>query len=163
MLIGPPASGKSEIGAALARRLNRPFVDTDLIVEREAGRTIEEIFEAEGEQGFRARESSAVLRAAGIEGSVIACGGGAVLDPANVEALRAAGTIVYLKVRPDAAAARVGEGPGRPLLRGPDPAGRLASLIAEREPAYLAAADRVVDAAGPVEDVVRAILEEAGP
>src|SRR5712692_9411329 len=93
-------SGKTEIGRQLAERTGREFIDTDEIVESE-GSTIADIFAAEGERGFRARERRAVQHAARARRAVIATGGGAVLDPANVKALRRNGVVVYLKVATD--------------------------------------------------------------
>jgi shikimate kinase len=151
-------AGKSEVGAVLAGRLCRPFVDTDELVEEVAGMPIHAIFEQEGESGFRALEAGAVRQAAATPGAVIACGGGAVLDPANVHVLQKAGVVVYLQVSPEVAAARVGDGGGRPLLAGGDPATRLAAVIAQRSAVYERAADLVVDGAPPAGEVASAIL-----
>jgi shikimate kinase len=157
-------AGKSEVGAILAGRLSRPLVDTDELVESVAGMPIPLIFEHEGERGFRALEAGAVRHAAAVPGAVIACGGGTVLDPANVHVLRKAGTVVYLRVSPEVAAARVGDGRGRPLLAGADPGARLAAVIGERSEAYERAAHVVVDADAPAEAVAAEILDliEAG-
>lgn len=116
------------------------------------------IFEREGERGFRALEAGAVRQAAATPGAVIACGGGAVLDPANVHVLRKAGAVVYLQVSPASAVARVGDGGGRPLLTGGDPAARLAAVIAQRSAVYERAAHLVVDGSAPAEEVASAIL-----
>ncbi|MEX2553151.1 MAG: shikimate kinase [Actinomycetota bacterium] len=157
-LIGPSGAGKTEVGRRLAGALGRPLVDTDaLIVERE-GRSIAEIFEQDSEDGFRQKESEAVAEAAATPDAVVACGGGAVLDPRNVEALKGSGVVVYLKVSPEVAAERVGSGNGRPLLTGGPVRRRLEKIIAEREAAYEAAADRTVDATGRPEDVVDALV-----
>ena len=93
VLIGFMGSGKSEVGRLLAERLGRQLLDTDELIERD-GATIPEIFAAEGEKGFRRHERSAIERAARTKGAVIATGGGAVLDPANVESLRRRGVLV---------------------------------------------------------------------
>jgi shikimate kinase len=157
-LIGPSGAGKTEIGRRLAAALNRPLVDTDaLIVERE-GRSIAEIFEEDSEAGFRKLESEAVSDAADTPDAVIACGGGAVLDPGNVERLKDSGVVVYLKVSPNVAAERVGPGNSRPLLAGRPIGERLEKLIAEREAAYQGAADHVVDASRPAGDVVDTLI-----
>lgn len=158
-LVGPMGAGKNAAGRALAGRLSRPFLDTDELVERAAGRPIPEIWRAEGEAGFRAREAAALREAAAVPRAVIACGGGVVLDPAGVEALRVAGTVVHLEVPPGVAAARVGDGTGRPLLQGRDAPAALAAIIGEREPLYRAAAHRVVDAGRPLDEVVASILK----
>ena len=157
-LIGPSGAGKTEIGRRLAEALGRPLIDTDaLIVERE-GRLIPEIFEEDSEKGFRRLEGEAVAEASGTPGAVVACGGGAVLNPENVEKLRRSGLVVYLQVSPEVAAERVGSGRGRPLLDGQPVRKRLEALIAEREAAYRAAADFVVNAARPPADVVDTLV-----
>jgi shikimate kinase len=157
-LIGPMGAGKSGVGAVLARWLSRPLVDTDQLVVDVAGMPIPQIFEREGERGFRALEAAAIRHAAATPGAVVACGGGAVLDPANVHVLRMAGMVVYLQVPPEVAAARVGDGEGRPLLAGGEPSARLAALIDERSAAYERAAHHVVDGAPPAEEVASAIV-----
>jgi shikimate kinase len=159
VLIGAMGSGKSEVGAALARRLNRVFIDTDELVERRAGKSIASIFEEEGEAGFRKREAEAVREAALTRSSVIACGGGVVLDPANVGRLRSSGSLVYLKVTPSVAASRVRGDIERPLLAGQESEARLNELIEQRRTAYEAAADVTVNADRDLEDVVADILE----
>ncbi|MEE8169110.1 MAG: shikimate kinase, partial [Phycisphaerae bacterium] len=78
VLIGHRACGKTTVGRALAQRLGRPFVDTDELVTAAAGRTVRDIFEQEGEAGFRSRERAAVVQATSADASVIAVGGGAV-------------------------------------------------------------------------------------
>lgn len=158
-LIGLMGSGKSEVGAALAKRLRRQFLDTDEMVEIRAGRSIEEIFEKDGEAAFREMETNALIQAAGHAGAVIACGGGAVLDPSNVEVMRAGGTVLYLKVDPKAAAARVGTGRARPMLKDVDVASRMKELMVRRAAAYEAAADVIVDANGSVEETLAQVLE----
>lgn len=154
VLIGPSGAGKSEIGRRLAEALGRPLVDTDVLVEKKHGRSVRQIFAEETESGFRAKESDAVAEAAAVEGAVIACGGGVVLDPENVERLRSAGEIVYLKASPEVAAERLGDAADRPLLEGTELGEQLAKLIEQRHGLYVKAADHVVDADGPPEDVV---------
>ena len=148
VLVGLMGAGKTTVGQECARRLDRPFVDTDVEIERTAGHTVAEIFATEGEERFRARERDAVVEVCTrTEPLVVACGGGVILDPANREALRAAGTVVWLRAPAVELAARVGAGETRPLLAD-DPVGSLARLEREREPAYAAAAQVVVDTAG---------------
>lgn len=154
VLIGPSGSGKSEIGRLLAQALGRPLVDVDALVEQKDGRTVGRIFAEEQEAGFRQRESQAVAEAATVEGAVIACGGGVVLDPDNVERLRSAGEIVYLKTSAEVAAERLKGASDRPLLEGTGLGERLAELIEQRHHLYLKAADHVVDGDARPEDVV---------
>jgi shikimate kinase len=134
-------AGKSATGAALAQRLGRDFVDLDAELERSAGREIPEIFEVEGEAGFRARERTAIESVAG-KPVVVALGGGAIAEPGMSERLAASGTVVYLRARPETLLERVGDARGRPLLAGLDREQRrvrMRSLLAKREPAYSSA------------------------
>lgn len=148
VLVGPMGAGKTRVGRAAAEALGRPFVDTDDLVEALAGREIPEIFATEGERGFRDLERRAVADAcAAPEPSVVACGGGAVLDAENRRAMAGAGLVVWLTADPDVLAARVGGGEGRPLL-GDDPRRSIRRLLALREPAYEAASDARIDTSG---------------
>src|SRR5690606_33103108 len=80
VLIGFMGAGKSEVGRRLARRLNRPFLDADVIIEARAGRSTPDLFRAEGERGFRRQEARIIAELGKVRGSVIATGGGAVVD-----------------------------------------------------------------------------------
>lgn len=145
VLVGFMGAGKSAVGRSLARRLGRLFVDTDREVERKAGRTIPAIFAAEGEPAFRALEREAIAETAARRRLVVATGGGAPADPANLAALKASGLVVYLAARPETLLARVGTGEGRPVLAGGgDPTVRVRELLERREPAYRQA-DLVVE------------------
>jgi shikimate kinase len=145
VLVGMMGSGKTTVGRALARRLHRPFVDSDAKVEGRTGRTVREIFEAEGEPAFRRHERVALLDAvASPVPAVIAAAGGVVLDPANRVSLRSAGTVVWLRAPVAVLGRRVASGDHRPLLRD-DPEAVLARLGLEREPLYLEVADHVID------------------
>ena len=164
-LIGFMGAGKSTVGAMVATRLGRPFVDLDGEIERETGRTATELFAAEGEEGFRAAERAALEAVAHHPGLVVACGGGVVTDEGSRAILRESGTVVYLQVSSDEALARVGsELAGRPLLRGGDPAAA-AALLRLRERLYETAADIVVDTLhrtpGQVADEVVSLVEGA--
>lgn len=162
VLVGMMGSGKSTAGRQLADSLDRRFVDVDDEVVAGAGRTIDEIFASEGEEGFRRRERDALLAAvADPSPAVIATGGGAVLDPENRSAMRAGAVTVWLRAGPEALAGRVRTARGRPML-GEDPYSDLRRLSLEREHAYEDAADAVVDVdhldrRGVVEAVLRAI------
>jgi shikimate kinase len=155
ILTGFMATGKTEVGRRLARLLGRPFVDTDGLIEAAAGRNVAEIFAAEGEAGFRAREREAVEKACVVPDAVIATGGGTLLDAENRRRLAAAGAIVCLLADAEDILRRVGDPASRPLLarrngHGDDAAGRLErirSLQAERAPAY-ALATHVVETSG---------------
>jgi shikimate kinase len=159
VLIGFMASGKTAVGKALAERFGFDFMDTDALVEESARSTVPKIFEALGEGGFRSLEREAVIRAAAREGCVIACGGGAILSVRNYGVLKGAGPIVYLRTSVDELIARLGQGEGRPLLRG-DPAEAVPRLLSERAPAYETAAELIVDTDGRTPaDVAKEIAE----
>lgn len=160
VLVGPMGAGKTTVGERCARRLGRPFVDTDDVVVALGGASIPELFAARGEAGFRALERQAVGDvSASPEPLVIACGGGAVLDADNRRRLRANGVVVWLHAPAPVLAARVGGGDGRPLLAGRDPQDVLARIVEARVDAYSAAAHAEVDTDGrSVDEVADAVL-----
>jgi shikimate kinase len=163
-------SGKSAVGRALAARSDVPFIDTDLMVELESGRSVAEVFVSEGESGFRLRESSAIEAAASVSHAVVATGGGAILDAGNVRIMKSTGPVVWLQAPPTVLAARIGDASTRPLLanpgsnspglNGPDAVQRLSVLLADRQEAYEAAADHIVSTDDVALDEVVKLVEE---
>jgi shikimate kinase len=144
-LIGMMGAGKSTVGRLVAERCDARFTDSDDAVVAHAGWSIPELWERSGERAFRDMEAAAVERLAeASEPLVIATGGGVVLRPENVSAMRRSGRVVWLAADPSTLAARVGDGADRPLLAGSPAARRLADLLAERADAYAAAADVVI-------------------
>ena len=144
-LVGMMGAGKTTVGRILARRLRRPFVDSDHEIERRCGVRIPVIFDIEGEAGFRQREAQVIAELTATEGIVLATGGGAVLAEENRRCLASRGTVVYLHALPETLHARVCQDRNRPLLATPDPLGRLRQLYAERDPLYRSVADIVVE------------------
>ena len=144
-LIGMMGAGKTTVGRALAGRMRRRFVDTDKVLVERTGVPIATIFEIEGEDGFRKRESAILEEVSRDADRVIATGGGAVLAAGNRELMRARGTVVYLRARLESLWERTRHDTTRPLLATPDPRGTLAALLQAREPLYLEAAHLVVD------------------
>lgn len=143
-------SGKSETARKLALVLGRQFVDCDARLVSEVGRSIPEIFEAEGEAGFRRRESEILATVlASTVPLVVATGGGVVTVAAN-RGLLADSVVCWLRVRPEVLATRVTDGSGRPLLSGSGGDDgvleRLRRLVAERDRWYGEVADVVLDA-----------------
>jgi shikimate kinase len=152
-LVGFMATGKSTIGQRVARDLNFRFRDSDKLVERRAGKPVSTIFSEEGEEKFRAMEASAVRDLARGTHVVIATGGGAVLNTANVAHLRRSSIVILLWTTPEEILMRCGNRMTRPLLaQADDPCERILSLLAEREPYYRSAAHAVVDTTGHSRD-----------
>jgi shikimate kinase len=143
LLIGFMGSGKSTVGRLVADRMGRPFVDLDREIESSEGRDIAGIFAEKGEGAFRAAESEAIRSLGSMEPSVVACGGGVVLDEANRAMVKGSGTAVYLQVSAEEALSRIGNTADRPLLSGAGP-GAAAELLRSREALYEATADVTV-------------------
>ncbi len=160
VLIGPMGAGKTAIGRELARELKLEFLDADQELERRTGADIPLIFEKEGEAGFRRRESELIQELTRREGLVLATGGGAVLDPANREALRSRGFVIYLKASIRAQAERTGNNRNRPLLQSGDREARLQQLYSVRAPLYEELAALTVETdSGHVRQIARHIIE----
>ena len=152
-------SGKSAVGRRLARDLGLEFVDSDEEIERRTGVDVPYIFEKEGEAGFRLRETEVIDDLTRRDGLVIATGGGAILDAASRECLRARGRVVYLRTTVDQQLARTRHSADRPLLNNDDPRGTLERLMAVRAPLYDEVASITVDTDGrKVKTVVDQIL-----
>jgi shikimate kinase len=151
VLVGLPGAGKSTVGALVAKALGWEFVDLDVVIAREAGRSVSEIFFREHESGFRQRERDATKALVGKKNFVLAPGGGWVMDRSNLAALGPGSLVVYLEVTPETAAARLAALPGsRPLVEGLDPAGSLRDLFERREATYLQSNHKVtVDSMSP--------------
>lgn len=159
-LIGFMGAGKSSVGRMLAADLGVPFLDLDEAITAQAGRSIAEIFESQGEEAFRQLETEALLSLQDSPQSVVACGGGVVLTAANRSALKGMGTVLYLQVDAAEALARIGDTSTRPLLSGPAGAMAATSLLAARECLYEAIADEVVDTRGlSISEVAQSALK----
>lgn len=151
-LVGMMGSGKSTVGEALAERLGWEALDTDTLIEREAGERIAGLWRREGEAVFRAKEAEVIARvAAGEDRRVVSVGGGAVVDPDNRARISASGFVVWLRADAATLLARVGTGAERPALGG-DPRATLARIDADRRPFYRQVADLVVDVDGVAPD-----------
>jgi shikimate kinase len=162
-LIGPMGAGKTAIGRELARRLKLEFVDADQEIERRTGADIALIFEKEGEAGFRRREREVIAELTQRQDLVLATGGGAVLDPANREALKQRGFIIYLKASVGAQAARTAQNRNRPLLETEDRQERLKQLFEVRAPLYESLAELTVETdSGQVKQISQRIIDELG-
>lgn len=163
VLVGLMGSGKTTIGRRLARRLGRPFLDTDDMVEAETGRTVRDIFENDGEPTFRDLESRALAEALNrVEPSVIAGAGGVVLAAVNRELLRGGHRVVWLRPAIETLAGRVERRDRAPSGHRPlldlDPVGTLSDMERVRSPLYAEVATEIVDVESQsVDDLVEAL------
>ena len=153
-------AGKTTVGRQLARRLGRRFFDSDHEIVERTGVLIPTIFEIEGEEGFRRRESQTIAELSGVDNIVLATGGGAVLNPENRRILHETGWCVYLNVPPVLLYERTKHNRNRPLLQVENPLAKLEELYAERDPLYREAAHFVVEgshlvASGIVQQLLR--------
>jgi len=148
IFVGLAGSGKSTIGRAVAERLGRTFLDLDQeILRREGVANVGELFRARGETHFRQMEADLTHALASSRGLVIAPGGGWIMAPSSLATMQSVAFIIYLKVSPETALARIGSDLGnRPLLDHPDPVGELRRQLETRGPKYEQAADLVIDA-----------------
>ena len=153
-------AGKSTVGRILAEMLDLPFFDSDEEVERAAGKTVAEIFDSGGEAAFRAEERRALDRLVGGPCSVIAAGGGAMLDGSTRALILERCTTVWLKVDPSTLARRLAGCSDRPLLQSGDPEQMLRRLLAERERLYAAAAIHVATGDETPSETAAAILAQ---
>lgn len=138
-------AGKTTVGKLLAKRLGKPFYDSDHEIEAKTGVHIPVIFELEGEAGFRKRETAAIQELTAMHDIVLATGGGAVLSKLNREYLSQHGTVIYLRASVNDLWQRTRNDKNRPLLQTDDPRAKLEKLYAERDPLYREIADIVID------------------
>lgn len=161
VLVGVPGAGKSTVGHLLAEKLNLKFLDTDLVIEQQAGKSISDIFVQDGESVFRELEKQVVAHAISNDDCVVSVGGGALMDAGTRELVKKQ-ECVWLQAGLSQAVDRVGMNKNRPLLLG-NVRGQLADLMAAREPLYIECAKHVVDTNNRTPDqVVEQIIETVG-
>jgi shikimate kinase len=144
-LVGLMGAGKTTVGRQLAKRLTRPFYDSDHEIVGRTGVPIPTIFEIEGEEGFRRREEQTIHELTELDNIVMATGGGVVLSAENRRRLHETGWVVYLNVPPAMLHERTRHDRNRPLLHVADPLAKLEELHAIRDPLYREAAHLVVE------------------
>jgi shikimate kinase len=140
-LIGPMGSGKTTIGQRLAKKLGLEFLDNDHELERQTGASVNLIFDLEGEEGFRKRETAMLEKLTTRENILLATGGGSIIMPENRELLKQSGLVVYLRTSVGQQIQRLSRDRSRPLLQSGDRKEKLARLAKERNTLYEELAD----------------------
>jgi shikimate kinase len=161
-LIGFMGTGKSATGKILARILKKKYVEVDFLITQEAGKSIPQIFNDEGEIGFRDKEINVIKIIACRENQLIDCGGGVVLNRINIDRLKQDAVIVWLTASPDEILRRIApEREGRPLMKGKVKKSEIRSLLNFRKPFYERSADLVIDTSNlSIEMVASRIIRE---
>ena len=157
-LVGARGSGKTTLGRRLAGRLDRPFVDTDELVQAKAGRSITDLVNEKGWAGFREMEHSVLEEVCARGDLVVATGGGIVLMPANRSLMKSCGRVFYLLAEVPLLLQRLAQEPlsgQRPPLSGLPLREELATTLSERSPLYMEIADFILRAEEPVEELLR--------
>ena len=154
-------TGKTTIGRQLAKNLSVSFYDSDHEIEKRTGVKISIIFEIEGEEGFRRRETQILNELSQMNNIVLSTGGGAVTKAENRKTLKNNGHIIYLKSSPEILFKRTADDKNRPLLQTDDRLSQIRKILAEREPIYIEMADEVIDSEKKSsKQIIQKILEQ---
>ena len=160
-LIGFMATGKTSVGEALAKKLNYKFIETDKVIEEEAGKSIPKIFAEDGEVLFREYEIAACKKVSQYNSYVISCGGGAVLNKINIDYLRKKCHIVLLTASIEEIYSRIMKDgkETRPVINKHEPKKEIREVLKFREPFYKAAAEIIIDTTGkPFDEIIEEII-----
>jgi shikimate kinase len=157
-LVGFMGTGKTTIGRMVAQRLQFQLLDSDHEIERAQGRTIPDIFATAGETAFRAMERQFIESGHPATRCIVACGGGLVVQPGMLDALKARGVVICLHASLETILRRTALNKNRPLLHVDDPMERLRTLYAEREPIYKRAGALILTDHRPASDIVAHVL-----
>lgn len=161
-MIGYMGCGKSTVGRRLSYRLKKPYVDTDILIETKAKKTVSDIFAEYGEEAFRQMETECIKSMFDYKQDyVIAVGGGLPMREVNRELINKLGTVIYLRAKPETIYERVKNDTKRPLLQGEDPKGKIRSMLIQRGPVYADAAQVCIDVDGKTFQEILDEIEEA--
>jgi len=158
VLIGFMGSGKTSVGKSVAEKLNMSFIDLDRWIEERETMSIKEIFDRKGEEVFRKIECEAVAEVGNQKNSVIATGGGVVLNPKNLESLKETGLLIHLRVDAQTAYKRTRDHHHRPLLNVPNPLQHIEALLKQRQPFYEVVPNAVETSGRSLRDVVEDVI-----
>jgi shikimate kinase len=160
ILIGFMGAGKTEVGKLLAKKLKMTYIDTDDIIEKKQGRSINDIFAGDGEESFRDMESAILDGLANLKDHVVSTGGGMILRPSNVKKLKDLGPLILLWANPEVVYERTKNTKERPLLNVDDPKKKIKEILDFRTPIYRNVADLEVDTSSlSPEDACNRIME----
>ena len=143
-IVGPMGSGKSTVGKIVARSLFLEFLDSDEEIEKSTGANIDWIFDLEGEEGFRKRETNELEKIVQLNSHVVATGGGIILSDHTRNLLSARGIVIYLETPIETQVERTSKDKDRPLLKNGDPKKILTKLHSDREHLYKEVSDHVI-------------------
>ena len=162
VLVGPMGCGKTTVGRQLASKLNQDFFDTDHEIINKTGVSIDHIFDIEGEEGFRRRESEVLESLCDMNNIVIATGGGVVLLPQNRLVLKNAGVVVYLSSSVEQLLRRTAKSKTRPLLENSsDRQKTITEIVSARDKYYREVATIVIDTTGKIlNEVIDIIMND---
>jgi shikimate kinase len=157
-LVGFMGTGKSTVGRAVAQRVGFNCIDSDHEIERKQGKDIPTIFAALGEPAFRVMEREFIEGGHPTTRTVVACGGGLVVQPGMLARLKTHGVVVCLHASVETILARTARQKNRPLLNVEDPEARIRKLFAERDPIYRSSGSVILTDGRPMNDIIAHVL-----
>jgi shikimate kinase len=157
-LVGFMGTGKSTVGRAVAQKLGFELLDSDVEIERQQGRTISDIFATDGEAAFRVMERAFIENGHPAQRTVVACGGGLVVQPGMLDALRQRGVVVCLHASIQTILDRTARHRTRPLLAVDNPEERVRTLYAQREPIYRRCGTLILTDSRPLLDITGHVI-----
>jgi shikimate kinase len=157
-LVGFMGTGKTTVGRAVGHKLGFQVLDSDHEIERQQGKSIPDIFAQDGEPAFRAKEREFIEHGHPAERTLVACGGGLVVQPGMLESLKSRGVVVCLHASLETILARTARHRNRPLLAVDNPEDRIRTLYAAREPIYKKSGTVILTDSRPLHDIVAHVM-----